>query len=38
MAPAGAAMRTGGDPVTSLNVAVNRLGRKLVSCIPFMAL
>lgn len=25
-----AAMRTGGDPVTSLNVAVNRLGRKLV--------
>jgi HD-like signal output (HDOD) protein len=25
-----AAMRTGGDPVSSLNVAVNRLGRKLV--------
>lgn len=25
-----AAMRTGGDPVTSLNVAVNRIGRKLV--------
>jgi hypothetical protein len=29
---------TGGDPVTSLNVAVNRLGRKLVRPTAYVAL